>query len=110
MSLFIFKLLLCDILYYTPVVNIKIFVNHKLIDFWALFYFFSFIFLDGRFSERKPKLGVTDVRFDALEQLRRHLPDAVFLGVLSRFLEYLLFRLTPYDVLTPARRVYFGAF
>ncbi len=52
------------------------------------------------------QLGVTDVRFDALDQLRRHFPDAVFLGVLSRFLEYLLFRLTPYDVLTPARRVY----
>jgi hypothetical protein len=56
------------------------------------------------------QLGVTNVRFDALDQLRRHLPDAVLLGVLSRFLEYLLFRLTPYDVLTPARRVYFGAF
>jgi hypothetical protein len=56
------------------------------------------------------QLGVTNVRFDALDQLRRHLPDAVLLGVLSRFLEYLLFRLTPHDVLTPARRVYFGAF
>jgi hypothetical protein len=56
------------------------------------------------------QLGVTDVRFDALYQFRCHLPDAVFLGVLSRFLEYLLFRLTSYDVLTPARRIYFGAF
>ena len=36
--------------------------------------------------------------------------DAVFLGVLSRFLEYLLFRLTPDDVLTSARRVYLGSF
>jgi hypothetical protein len=34
----------------------------------------------------------------------------VFLGVLSRFLEYLLFRLTPDDVLTTTRRVYLGAF
>jgi hypothetical protein len=56
------------------------------------------------------QLGITDVRFDAREQFWRHLPDAVFLSVLTRFLKYLLFRLTSYDVLTPARRVYLGAF
>jgi hypothetical protein len=38
---------------------------------------------------------VTDIRFDALDELRGHLPDAMFLGVLSRFLEYFFFRLTP---------------
>jgi len=38
-------------------------------------------------------LCVTDVRFDALDQIRCRFADAVFLGVLSRFLENLLFRL-----------------
>jgi hypothetical protein len=56
------------------------------------------------------RLGVTDVRFDFFDQFRRHLANAVFLGVLTRFLEYLLFCLTSYNVLTPARRVYLGAF
>jgi hypothetical protein len=51
-----------------------------------------------------------DVGFDALDQLRGHFADAVFPGVLSRSLEYLLYRLTPYDVLTPTRRVNLGAF
>ena len=55
-------------------------------------------------------LGITNVGFDARHEFRRHLPDAVFLGVLPRFLEYLLFCLTSYDVLTPARWVYLGAF
>ena len=32
---------------------------------------------------------ITDVRFDALHQLWGHLPDAMFLGMLSRLLEYL---------------------
>jgi hypothetical protein len=50
------------------------------------------------------------VRFDALDQLRRHFADAVFLGVLTRCLKYFLFRLTPYDEITPTRRVNFGAF
>src|SRR4030095_6069441 len=53
---------------------------------------------------------VTDVRFDALHQLRGHLPDAMFLGMLSRFLEYFLFRLTPDNMLTPTRRVNLGTF
>jgi len=56
------------------------------------------------------RLGVTDVRFDALDQFRRHLANAVFLGVLSRFLHYFFYGLTSDDVLTPARRVYLGAF
>jgi len=34
----------------------------------------------------------------------------MFLGVLSRFLKYFLYCLTPYDVLTPTRRVYLSAF
>jgi hypothetical protein len=34
----------------------------------------------------------------------------MYLGVLSRFLNYLLFRLTPYDMLTSTRRIYLGAF
>ena len=55
-------------------------------------------------------LGVTDVRFDFLDQFRRHLPNAVFLGVLASFLKYFFYRFTPYDVLAPTRRVYLGAF
>jgi hypothetical protein len=51
-----------------------------------------------------------DVRFDELDQFRRPFADAVLLGVFSRFLEYLLFSLTPYAVLTPTRWVYLGAF
>ncbi len=54
--------------------------------------------------------GVTYVSFDSLHQFRRHFADAVFPGVLGRFLEHLLFRLTSYDVITPARRVYLGTF
>jgi hypothetical protein len=50
-------------------------------------------------------LTLTDFRFDVLDQLRRHFADAVFLCVLSRFPEYRLFRLTPHDLLTPARRI-----
>ena len=50
------------------------------------------------------------VRFDALDQLRRDLADAVLLGVLSHFLEDHLFRFTPCDELTPTLRVYLGAF
>jgi hypothetical protein len=56
------------------------------------------------------QLGVTDVRFDALDQFRRHLANAVFLGVLTRFLKYFLYCLTPYDVLTATRWVYLSAF
>jgi hypothetical protein len=63
-----------------------------------------------RYASLDLQLGITNVGFDVREQLRRHLPDAVFLGVLTRFLEYLLFCLTSYNVLTPARRVYLGAF
>jgi hypothetical protein len=63
-----------------------------------------------RYDSLDLQLGITNVGFDVREQLRRHLPDAVFLGVLSRFLEHLLFGLTPYDVLTSARRVYLCAF
>jgi hypothetical protein len=64
----------------------------------------------GEVLRTKVILGVEDVCFDELDQFRCHLPDTVFLAVLSRFLEYLLFRITPYDVLTPTRRVYLGAF
>jgi hypothetical protein len=63
-----------------------------------------------RYNGQDLQLGVTDVRFDELDQLRRDFAYSVFLGVLSRFLEDFLFRLTPYDVLTPTRRVYLGAF
>jgi hypothetical protein len=42
------------------------------------------------------QLGVADVRFDSLHHLRRDLLDAVLLSMLSRFLENLLFRLTPH--------------
>jgi hypothetical protein len=56
------------------------------------------------------KLNIPNIRLDELDQLRRHFTDAMFLGVLTRFLEYLFFSLTPYDVLTPARWVYLGAF
>jgi hypothetical protein len=51
---------------------------------------------------RDLQLGITDVRFDPREQLRRHLANTVLLGVLTRLLEYLFFRLTPHDVLTTA--------
>jgi heme/copper-type cytochrome/quinol oxidase subunit 3 len=56
------------------------------------------------------QLGVTDVRFDARDQVRRYLANTVLLGVLSRFLEYFLFRLAAYDMLTPTRRIYLSAF
>ena len=55
-------------------------------------------------------LGVTDVSFDAFDQLRRLFADAMFLGVLNRFPENLLFGLTLYDMLTPTLGVYLGAF
>ena len=38
---------------------------------------------------RHLQLSVTDVRFDALNQLRRHFADAVFLGVFIRCPKYL---------------------
>jgi hypothetical protein len=49
------------------------------------------------------------VGFGEFHQFRRHLTDAAFLGVLSCFFEYLLFRLTLDDVPTPTRWVYLGA-
>jgi hypothetical protein len=55
-------------------------------------------------------LGVADVRFDAFDQFRRHLANAVFLGVLTRFLKYFLYCLTSHDVLTSTRGVYLRAF
>jgi hypothetical protein len=56
------------------------------------------------------QLGVTDVRFDFFDQFRRHLANAVFLGVLTGFLKYFFDCLTTYDVLAPTRRVHLGAF
>jgi len=51
-----------------------------------------------------------NVRLDALDKFRSDFADAVFPGVLGHFREDHLFRFTPYDELTPTRRVYLGAF
>jgi hypothetical protein len=57
-----------------------------------------------------PQLGVTDVRFDSLHQLGRHVPNAMFLCMLRRLCEDLLFGLAPHHVLTPAGWIDLGAF
>jgi hypothetical protein len=56
------------------------------------------------------QLGVADVRFDAFHELGRHVPNAMFLRMLGRFREDLLFRLAAHHVLTPARWIDLGAF
>jgi hypothetical protein len=56
------------------------------------------------------QLGVPDVRFDAFEQLGRHVPNAMFLRMFGRFREDFFFRLAAHHVLTPARWIDLGAF
>jgi hypothetical protein len=55
-------------------------------------------------------LGVSDVCLDSFHQLGRHVPNAMFLRMLGRFREDLLFRLAAHHVLTPARWIDLGAF
>ena len=43
-------------------------------------------FHPGFNHQKDSYLGIADVHFDALAQLQSQFPDAVFLGVLSRFL------------------------
>jgi hypothetical protein len=56
------------------------------------------------------QLSVSDVRFDSFYELGRHFPNAMFLRMLGRFREDLLFRLAAHHVLTPARWIDLGAF
>jgi hypothetical protein len=56
------------------------------------------------------QLGVSDVRFDSFHQLGCHVPNAMFLRMVGRFREDLLFRLAAHHVLTPARWIDLGAF
>ena len=55
-------------------------------------------------------LRVADLCFDAIDQLRRDVADAVLRGMLTGLLEHFGFRLATHDVCAAARRIHFGAF